>query len=1586
MLMQTVNDLVEEEMSSEEDETSTTSAEEIHSATSVPLVVLSSRFKHASSLSSITNPGVAMVYYKYESTSLEALLDRIRKELDGRKAMAIAFLMYGQPGYVKINKQKSVTVQKLKEDEELREFFAKLIESHLEVGSPFSRVDLLQSSLVQNDEGVKALQELKNVMKVPVHASVDILGGYVSDPTSTSSIRIGTLFFDREKLNDWMMQTDKEARALYEKMWVEGTGAHGRAIVYRKKDDNSFVILKEINMMDLSKQQRIRALNEVEILARLNHPNIISYYDSFEEDGSLMIEMEYAERGTLAKYLSVLDRPMSEQEMLTMFAQMVEAIDYLHKERILHRDLKTANIFLTKEGMVKLGDFGISKILSTSDQNAETVLGTPYYISPEICENRPYNTKSDIWSLGCILYEMACGKRTFEGTNLGALVNKIVMGVFDPISSQYSKGFRDLVTDMLKVDPGDRPSAEDLLVHRLPPLMVQFMEEEFALAEDTGDRGIANTRSFLYHLDQTRRQLVPVNIHTKTKLEQVSIGFGHILMRTADHSVLSWGKNVHGQLGHGDTTPRATPTAIEALKNKKISKIECGGEFSVFVSDNGILLTSGRGDRGALGHGDWDDISTPKLLKFFISKNILNIACGEAHVVAMTTENELFSWGAGGSGRLGNGDEDNCHTPHPIPLTEPIESVECGFDGTMFLTTSGTLLACGSNQYNKLGLNERVSLRMQLKKLLGNVETEVSHKLLPTAIKELKKHRVVSMALGPTHSAVLVSSGCVYAFGRNVEGQLGTGNLATSSVATVLQEKPFMILCSELSTVAVSENRSDINRSFIMWGSPNLIETPVTSLLTNQTSSNGNHDNTEAPPPETKETILAKPWKLLAGVNDPPPGLSRIVPTQLPTYQDTAVSPVGPITAQAYLQDLLSQLPLASKEPRERERGKKSKKTSNNAAPVENGSSVDSSQQMIGFLDSDGRPCDLSQLGWKNIRLSHLSSYGPNLLLLLEADVPESPDQSTVGELRGASFKVNPELRRVSRWASGYFSMTRSRCSTPQPKQVDKEEIIVSMNNYLDGSTTQESMMRTWLKDVMADAKAIDNSSPLASNVSHDKPVLPLGLPAIVPQASVPTTHQPPSSTPLQNHFPLSKHKETLHSPRSPRKRSISNEAIPFGRTPAFSGSVSSSTLPRSTPPPSTHMSFRRHQSHESLMAQRSNQNSPRPYGTGTPKQFLKPIMSPVSPAMPNGTGGPGGLAGPGGLDWVKKSSGGRISPLRMKSPVPSERSPPSSSQSESAGETPVPSQGGKLSLPAIVPNPTGDPLLLRNKRSNSGSQVLSPTFVHRMKERRRSSQSSQASSSLLFQRGGLTSPRHRISDSTTTDEEVVIVSSRPSSRLRPSIAAASTTTTTSEDSTETEAESCDQIVPTHRPLPSSSSDDVFHDVAASKTKSRTSGKPNSARPHPSSSAKRSTPTKRSPFLSRVGKQSRNSSAKSSKSHSNPPKSASKTDRASDSLLSEYEQKLEMMQKVSEEERVQLKVKIELLEREKKMAEDRLREEQEQKLRELEEKNRLEKERLEEKDNLRQELAALKDEVSLYSQYHVDFCTVISNNLDLYFY
>ncbi|XP_064645012.1 serine/threonine-protein kinase Nek8-like isoform X2 [Lineus longissimus] len=173
----------------------------------------------------------------------------------------------------------------------------------------------------------------------------------------------------------------------------------------------------------------------------------------------------------LAQYLSHRDAPLDEKEILEIFQQMVAAIRHIHEHNILHRDMKTANIFLTKEGVVKVGDFGISKIMSTTDKGANTVLGTPYYISPEMCEGKEYNDKSDIWALGCILYEMACLQKTFEGSNLPALVNKIMKGQFAPVKGNYSEDFKNLIKDMLEHEPEYRPSANELMYRRLPEKM-----------------------------------------------------------------------------------------------------------------------------------------------------------------------------------------------------------------------------------------------------------------------------------------------------------------------------------------------------------------------------------------------------------------------------------------------------------------------------------------------------------------------------------------------------------------------------------------------------------------------------------------------------------------------------------------------------------------------------------------------------------------------------------------------------------------------------------------------------------------------------------------------------------------------------------------------------------------------------------------------------------------------------------------------------------------------------------------------------------------------------------------------------------
>ncbi|CAH1777895.1 unnamed protein product [Owenia fusiformis] len=250
----------------------------------------------------------------------------------------------------------------------------------------------------------------------------------------------------------------------YQRIKKIGEGSFGKALLVRHKENGKQFVIKEINISKMGRKEREDSRKEVAVLAQMNHPNIVFYRESFEEAGNLHIVMDFCEGGDLYgrmnKQRGVL---FPEDTILDWFVQICLSIKHIHDRKILHRDIKTQNIFLTKHGVVKLGDFGIAKVLNSTVELARTCIGTPYYLSPEICENRPYNNKSDIWSLGCVLYELATLKHAFEAGNMKNLVLKIIRGSFPPVPPRYSYELRNLIAALLKRNPRDRPSVNSIL-------------------------------------------------------------------------------------------------------------------------------------------------------------------------------------------------------------------------------------------------------------------------------------------------------------------------------------------------------------------------------------------------------------------------------------------------------------------------------------------------------------------------------------------------------------------------------------------------------------------------------------------------------------------------------------------------------------------------------------------------------------------------------------------------------------------------------------------------------------------------------------------------------------------------------------------------------------------------------------------------------------------------------------------------------------------------------------------------------------------------------------------------------------------
>ncbi|XP_026073343.1 serine/threonine-protein kinase Nek5 isoform X1 [Carassius auratus] len=268
-----------------------------------------------------------------------------------------------------------------------------------------------------------------------------------------------------------------------------GQGAFGRALLVKQRHGHAqLYVIKEINLRQLSSRDKDASRKEVTLLSKMKHPNIVAFYKSFYDRNNFYILMEYCDSGDLMKRIRMQrGKPFTEQQIVDWFVQICLGLKHIHDRKVLHRDIKAQNIFLTQGGLkVKLGDFGIAKMLNSTVELARTCVGTPYYLSPEICENRPYNNKTDIWSLGCILYELCTLRHPFEGSNLKQLVLRICRGRYSPVSQRYSSELHLLLHLLFKVSPRDRPSANSLLKRPLLQQQIsrhldtQLLQEEFS--------------------------------------------------------------------------------------------------------------------------------------------------------------------------------------------------------------------------------------------------------------------------------------------------------------------------------------------------------------------------------------------------------------------------------------------------------------------------------------------------------------------------------------------------------------------------------------------------------------------------------------------------------------------------------------------------------------------------------------------------------------------------------------------------------------------------------------------------------------------------------------------------------------------------------------------------------------------------------------------------------------------------------------------------------------------------------------------------------------------------------------------------
>ena len=268
----------------------------------------------------------------------------------------------------------------------------------------------------------------------------------------------------------------------FKKEKILGKGSFGSVYLVRRRQDNKIYALKTVILDKLNKKEQENSVNEVRILASVNHPNVIGYKEAFwdDEKSSLNIVMEYADDGDLHSKIEKMKKEggcFQEPIIWSYAIQMIEGLKALHDMKIMHRDLKSANIFLVRENhQCKLGDMNVSKVIKEKFLSTQT--GTPYYASPEVWNDNPYSYKSDLWSIGCVIYELCALRPPFQGKDLDELYENVCRGEPERINKMYSNDLWDMIKMLLQVDVNKRVDCNKFLESDLIKRKIEEMKNE----------------------------------------------------------------------------------------------------------------------------------------------------------------------------------------------------------------------------------------------------------------------------------------------------------------------------------------------------------------------------------------------------------------------------------------------------------------------------------------------------------------------------------------------------------------------------------------------------------------------------------------------------------------------------------------------------------------------------------------------------------------------------------------------------------------------------------------------------------------------------------------------------------------------------------------------------------------------------------------------------------------------------------------------------------------------------------------------------------------------------------------------------